>query len=154
MKQSNGSQPVSGDGGCADPDHASLVDTAQQAAADCASAALVASRCSTDGADTLDAEQDRECIERCLDASRALSSASEILIRPVEGERIDLMVAVSRAALVAAQQCAAACAEFEDVHDDRADCVVACREADASLRAMLSDLSPLADESDDRESAT
>ncbi len=154
MKQSNGSEPVSGDGGCADPAHASLVDTAQQAAADCASAALVASRCAIEGADKLDVEQGRACIERCLDTSRALSSASEILARPVEGDRIHLMVALSRAALVAAEQCAAACAEFEDAHDVFADCMVACRQADSSLHAMLSDLNPMAEEPDERESST
>jgi hypothetical protein len=154
VKQSNGSEPVSGDGGSTNPAHAALVDTAQQAAANCASAALVASRCSIEGVGKIDVANGRACIERCLDASRALSSASEILARPIEGDRVHLVVALARAALVAAEQCAAACAEFEDADDVFADCMVACHQADSSLHAMLSDLSSLADTPDEREMST
>jgi ABC-type transporter Mla subunit MlaD len=96
----------------------------------------------------------RECIERCFDADSALNAAASVLARAPTGERVHLAAALARAALVAAQQCAAECAVFEDMDDSAAACVNACHRSDSALRSLLTELSPLAGDPHDRDSST
>lgn len=65
-----------------------------------------------------------------------------------------MAVALARAALVGAQQCAAECAVFEDLDETAAACVEACHRADSALRSFLAELSPLAGDPEDRDSST
>ena len=80
----------------------------------------------------------------CIAAARVLSASADVLAEDAPDDRVHLVVAQSRAALVAAQECAAACEVDEDVDPVRAECAAACRRADAALRGLLRMLAPRA----------
>jgi len=154
VKRSNGSHVASVHSATCAPEYPTLVESAHQAAARCASAAMMASRCAAECLLVDRPDQRRRCIERCQDATGMLNAAAALLVRPPEGDRVHLMMAATRAALLAAQECANACAVYEDVDDVCADCLTACRQADSSLHTLLSALSPFAGAPNERESST
>jgi hypothetical protein len=84
----------------------------------------------------------RECADWCVVACRSLGACADLLIDPTDGPRTDLMIAVARAGLIAAQECAAQC----EVHRARlAACATAadaCDEAADALQSLLVQLDP------------
>jgi hypothetical protein len=84
----------------------------------------------------------RECADWCVVACRSLGACADLLVDPTDEPRTDLMIAVARAGLIAAQECAAVC----EVHRNRltacATAADACEEAAIALQSLLAQLVP------------
>ena len=118
----------------------------RHAAALCVDAAHAASLCAATGwaNEHLAPGGTSQATRWCIAAARVLSACADVLAEDAPGDRIHLVVAQSRAALVAAQECAAACEVDADLDPVRAECAAACRRADQALRGLLTMLTPAA----------
>jgi hypothetical protein len=110
----------------------------ERTARTCMFAAEAAVRCASECLSSPGREETGECSESCLITARTLGAFSDLIER-ASGSRVDIAVALTRAALVAARDCE----RVAGLHTDIVSCVEAadaCSLAARELEELLTHL--------------
>lgn len=117
---------------------------APAASTSCAQAAEATARCASECLGVRLLHDGGRCGEWCLLATRTLGACADLLgVTPYE-PHVDLIVAMARAGVIAAESCAVECELQTDEIESCVAAAAACRVAAAELRELIDDFGPLA----------